>query len=476
MSIRTFQREQLLGFYDPNQYLICIGSDVPFIVEDANGKLIPDWTALPLFAHEYWHYLHNVTTASGFKMFALATARLAAFSDTLMVTKDGRSAGGGALDGATRRLLRMHADIERFLDGDPGPDTAGVEDIVTSRIVGMRNDGKRHIHSGNPIECARTVLGAEVDLEDGSFFPTEFALGSLAIEESVAALVESFVDGRSPDDTSAPEFPYRVLERVHAARVGADSTPLTIASLGTLALLCKHPGAALLPVLDAYARERREGRTEAQAVAAAVAATGALREDALRPALAHDIEDIVERHRGRGLVEHGVRHITSTMRRGLNLRRTQPLFEIEWLQRYGPEGGLEALRQHFPPCDVLQEREPAPGIEPRDLLVSLTPSGDIDGKGHTTTDCLRAAQSQTHFVDAHYRPDPSPTFARSVEASAECPYFHACVLPFRTKSPDVCKESPWEHFQPGPGDVCWYGSGVSSTLARVTVTRRAESS
>src|ERR1041384_5238428 len=67
------------AMYLPNQFLIVIDSDPPYILRDL-GKLDPSSMQLHVFAHEYWHYLHNLSTIAGFQSLAITQHHVAAFS------------------------------------------------------------------------------------------------------------------------------------------------------------------------------------------------------------------------------------------------------------------------------------------------------------------------------------------------------------------------------------------------------------
>ena len=54
------------GLYVPNHFLITLGGDQLYIL----GSDEVDSRYYHIFMHEYWHYLQNVTTVSGFRSFA----------------------------------------------------------------------------------------------------------------------------------------------------------------------------------------------------------------------------------------------------------------------------------------------------------------------------------------------------------------------------------------------------------------------
>ena len=52
---------------------------------------------MPIYIHEYWHYLQNTTTIAGFYSFALSQQLMALFSHTGRSPTTGESSGSAAL-------------------------------------------------------------------------------------------------------------------------------------------------------------------------------------------------------------------------------------------------------------------------------------------------------------------------------------------------------------------------------------------
>ena len=64
--------DSVAGSYVPNHFLIELTNQTPFI----NDSDTTDMEHFPVFMHEYWHYLHNITTISGFRAFVRSLEQL----------------------------------------------------------------------------------------------------------------------------------------------------------------------------------------------------------------------------------------------------------------------------------------------------------------------------------------------------------------------------------------------------------------
>jgi len=122
MSLRTLIKrrlEQAASSYAPNHFLLTLDVGTPFIVNAVDPSL--DDAHLHVFIHEYWHYLQNVTTVSGFKCFAFTQHLLPPFSKSLLSAGDGTSAGSTVLSLEERAKMATLLALWRDLDGHEGP-------------------------------------------------------------------------------------------------------------------------------------------------------------------------------------------------------------------------------------------------------------------------------------------------------------------------------------------------------------------
>ncbi len=250
---------EVVGSYAPNRFLIVLEEGAALLTEAASGLQL-DRAHAPTFEHEYWHFLQNVTTLAGFKSFAFSQQFLPLFSRTL--APDGSSKGSLALTDAEREDLQVLLKLLDAFEGDVGPEDEP-DDVVVIQ-AGTMDAGLTLRGRTAPSEVAKLRL--LLRFQTGEERQIEMRLGSCAIEESVAAIVEHEVAdalGIPPDPL--PEFPYRVVQRVVEYAVGHSVARRIQAALGTLSLMSVHPGPALLRVTQSYRAALDSGLDSAKA-------------------------------------------------------------------------------------------------------------------------------------------------------------------------------------------------------------------
>ncbi len=468
-SLITRHLEQAAGVYMPNQFVLALDVLTPFI-GGTDDHPTQNNDHLPVFTHEYWHYWHNVSTISGFKSFAFSQHLLVYFSPTILGKANGTSVGDAALSHRDKADLRTLITLQLDMDGQAAPreDLAADFDVDFS-VTGIREHDDHRVYRGR--KAPNTIV--EIDVisvwPDGTKEIGSFRLGSLAIEESVAFLVEEQIRLDLPHlpPSPPPAFPYRVVERVLEHIVGPVHTSVA-AALGTLSLLSTHPGLALITLARGYSAALSAGATPEAALQAVQAdhAPGML--TTIGGILDSDLDELVQMHEGRGLMEGALKHAAATLRRALEHRRLDPLFDLRFLFPNPNANGLVAHQALFPPCDLLQER---PGDEDdieRDAIHSFDPTPP-DENGHRPTNFTRSLQAQQDYLSSHLDYSTGRIIS-SANALSKCPYFTACNLPLRTNSPEVCASRPWEAYQP-QGSACWYSTAVAATLGKVAIQK-----
>ena len=423
-----------LGVYTPDRYFIVI------MKAGADGG--PD----PLvFVHEYWHYLQNISTLHGLKSFEVTQQLVPVFSATL--NADGTSRGSDGLSDDQKRHLSRFLAYRSTLDGEVGPD----HDVdVKAEVIGVRGDSIT-LETRWPGTYTRKQL--------------ELRLGARAIKESIAHLVECHVAGLiGLTVPRAPEFPYSILTRVSAFLAGRDLHPLSVASLGTLALLTDDPAATFgRATIEYQARATPDGVDEA--------CLRALAAELVIPDLRHtisvittaDLPSIKSIHVGRGTSEKAVAFIVDETQRALERRVADPLFDIQGLLRLEPGADpilslIDMMKTEFVPCDMEFDGH----------VQSFHP-GTEDELGLDLSQYLRSFQAQQEFMMVHVKP-AGDGFRPSSTVSVPCSFNRCCTHPNRTENADHCARAPWRQYKDAPTG-CWYLNGVAATIGPHTIRK-----
>lgn len=475
-NVRELHRgSSVAAGYTPHQFLITFPKEVPFVSTPTRNPT-REW--FHVFAHEFWHYWHNLSTFSGAKQFMVNQQLLALFSRTLGPTADGRSVGASVL-GDDQYTVSSLLAIDHNVEGDLAPQSSWITDGgITFEVVGAAIEPGRIQYGDGDVPGDVARLHLEVVPANGNRERATMLLGTAAIEESIALLVEEHVAVMTPgaEFTTPPWFPYRLLEQTLLHLVGRGVPPPHAAGLGTLALLTTHPGPALLELGRRYRLcvEHAEARIPVDvklsihdvALTGVIAATRDIWSKSLE-AIEAELVGIVGMHKDRGLLEQAARYFLGQASTAFQARRQDPIFDVRAVFVDRPIGAVLEFQREFASCDVLQQRDGDEMLLLRDDLVRISEE-QRDEEGFTPSVYARTFQAQQSFLHAHIDRE-NGTFLATSEVRSCCPYFTSCGLPLRRSRSDACQSAPWEAFDRAAPSGCWYSLGVAGSLGPVKV-------
>jgi hypothetical protein len=448
MTQDDFERFSSFGSYTPAQFFARISEPA------ALDGLGPEGATVLM--HEYWHYLQNVSTLVGLKAFITWQSLLVPFSKTLQARADGSSVGSAALTADEYSQIKQSLEVHMSVRGDRTPKNRERSEDIVSRVTAI---------DGRAVTLSLAKRGYDIG-------PATYMLGTVAIEESIAWLVEREASAMfSASVPPPPEFPYRTLERLAEHVLDRQLEGPVLAGLGTLSLLSNAPGERLVPLLRAFGRiAAREGDLAALRQLAA-GLHPLIR--AFREKTRVELSNLVEMHRGRGLSERAMVHYAKTIDRALELRCEDPLFDLapflgQEMDSDTRRGRLTQLIAELPPCDVEMPLKDETGGVVRSM-VTFDPQPD-PVSGLALSQHLRAFQAQLHHVVAHLRTG-TPVASSSVPPT-HCPFLASCTHPLQKIHPEICKANPWMHVN-SPEPLCWYASGISASLGTVKIRASA---
>jgi hypothetical protein len=460
--------EDLLGSYFSHEFCIELTANTPLV--DAHGHRINPLPAetLSTFGHEYYHYLQNISTVSGFAGYHATQQLLAIFSHT--IDRSGSSSGSSQLSHDKRRLVAEIVAYLDLLEGEGGPEE--VRSLLAVRSFDLKSQSIP-FGAGTATLSELTVV-CEVEANDGSRSNVDYCLGTYAIEEGLAFEIDRIiagVDGHVVNQDDAPAFPYFALRRLaeHIAPDGIERA--AVIACGVLALLCTDPARALIDGLRDFAVRRRASASVVDALRAVEEALRETRVGAIETILS-DIEGLKGMHARRGLTDNAMTRIGDLFSTLLRRRLRDPFWDIRpfSLQTVNHDE-LTKLLHTVEPCLVLQgmpevKDDPLGADRPEhDIMIAFGATGVAAEE--MARHSLPVLQCQVHYVSAHLSDDDFIPSDEVDEGRACCPFYRACGLQLRRDYADVCKRSPWRILERSHGDTCWYGAAVASTLGEV---------
>lgn len=440
---RPFTRKARLGLaeYTPNHFLIRLSADAAYfeLAEDLSVILNDD--LFPLFLHEYTHYWQNISTVAGAKGLVWSHYVLAVVSAAYVrAQSDGADEITFTAEEARKlEVFLVYRDVQDGGQDVPtNPRVRGILDVRESSVA-------LQFPSGTVLCPIVTVV-----VDTGASSPLEYQLGSIAVEEGAAILVQGQFEQpvHRSDSMYAPELPYRIVERLFEHIVGGQPQPFECLALSTLALQCSFPGAGLLDLLRRYAKMRRRRLRPEEAIERVIRET---RDERLHllAVVSSDLLDLVGLHRSRGAMEDAMKAFTEVFARASRRRRADPIFDARGLtvpDAATAHANAMSMISEFLPCDSIQEREGPDDLPTRDFMVASDAAfGPL----------ARVLQCQQHFMLVQAR------LSQAGSPNRCCPLYGACDLPMRQESPDVCRTRPWQ--RRGGTETCAYGVGAGAT-------------
>lgn len=441
----------------------CIELDERFQVFDpgvntlADLKLAPE---LPVFVHEYAHYIQNYSTAAGVTEFVLWSYILGAYSRCLgpsatVVTPPEKS---------ETDLVAECISHLRLLQGELGPGRATYGEV---RFVSSATVDVAVTLNGNPISFPAVELTFRAE---GQIPPIKVRAGTILLFEGLAYEIESWVSDVAGNAAGAASFfPYGVLREV-ALGFGVQHR-LAFVAMGILASNSRFPWPTLLAMFEAY-RLRAPAPTEVHAFLREMADDHKGERDGLIDVLlGEELPGLIDMFRERGAVEAGMQFVVGDMANMLKRRKTEPVFELQPFSSNKLDfDRLKLLLASCPPCDVMQCKPGPWDVIGRDHLLTFQPESRVFG-GMTYSQGVRALEAQLSNMMAHIRRD-SIVVTSQLQGHRKqtcCPFFAACPLQRRQDKEAQCADEPWLHFRDDPGLACWYSSGIAGTLGTVQV-------
>ncbi len=445
--------EAVLGLYETHRFCIRLSADTSLLDERGALRSLPEIKTIATFAHEYCHFLHNVSTVWGWTAYELFQNLIALFSHSL--TDNG--------DCDPSRLRAEQLDEIRSccsaIDLLQGGGRISSHPSPPSRLRFQKLQADHAQNQGIDVPVVSAVW--TIDRRDGSSGMTSSPIGAHLIEEGVAYLLEGFVRmhkvcfGDAADHTGTPLFPYLAFQYLCRA-LAPSLTPLAAVRIGTLALCTNRPGPYLVCALSAYEQLRAHGRNDQDATEEIKAAAEPAIHFFLNRISKENAAALPTIFAGRGLLEDGATVIAALFPKLLIQRQANLWFDLEWCSASDVPDltVLRGLHHNVLPCDIIQER-PGPDAEfKRDVLLTFRDAKTVAG--------VRALQAQYSFLKTHL---PRLLGAAGTD-DPKCPFYTSCPLSWRESDAYLCAARPWARVKLQA--TCWYGSAVAGTLGTVT--------
>jgi hypothetical protein len=416
----------------------------------------PSPWAVSVHAHEYIHYLHNISTYAGVIVFIARLWLLRSLKAS--ADESGFSVGDDALNDKQKKMVEDSVSIMKgvigittWSNGEPNrnPIKWSFQDPVRKPMV-------LDIES-EPIQIdIVTVDGVAHARHDD--FPFSMQIGYHLITEGVAHEVERQIrlnDGALPgeiDGFTAP-YPYLAYGALVEHLLGRPSSPRERIFIGVSALQGVSPSAALLDICNS-----RKGLASEQIDDRYLKA--AQDRNGFFEGILKILDGEIANARGVGPGHWAGGDIRDMFEAGLKLRAQNSMLEFDLINGPLDKKAFHSWLARMVDCCVLQTKRVVQG---RKVMLHWSGPG-IVAREPKDAEYLGAFQASLHFASLHNGMNGKLLATSEISQDKKCPFSGACQTQIDEGMPADCDTKPWLHHSDVPigKPACWYATGVRS--------------
>lgn len=414
--------------------------------------------AVPIHAHEYVHYLHNVSTCAGAHLFLANLWLLRSLPSG--TDESGHFRGDEHLADEQRRLVTVvDGWIRALWGGAEWPASEPKLGVIIDWHFGSLRRSSFHVDIMEPI---LVVEGVAIDVkatdDDGTKANFTINIGYDFISEGVAFEVEREIhiaNGATEADVNkrTPSYPYLVYGMLLNHLVGRPTTPRERIDLGVFALLSTSPASTLIEMCTRLGCAVTQCEPNAR-LNESIADDMVLpfRENAMR-FVRQTIDMELSALGTGGPVATGARDVAALFTAGFALRTINPVLEQTFVGiRISVDDFKKIIGSRFLDYCVLQKKT-GDGVEYQWIGPGIVGPDTVP---------IGVFQAAMHFSQLHLR--SGKLVSTQNLPATRCPYSGGCQAEIDAGMPEECKSRPWTRFmsvQSGQ-PICWYAQGVKS--------------
>jgi hypothetical protein len=414
--------------------------------------------AVALHAHEYTHYLHNLTTRAGLDAllpcfwlinpFVSNTDEFGRFTAPKNIDQD------GFVSLAFKVMRNARGAVDGIPKGDQIKWPRVVEWIFTDpvfEIVELSLDGERQ---GSVDKCSLKITAKshntqpiEITLTPGLDFISEGVAYEIEREQCRLAGIEE-----KDLDSQTPSYPYLAYRPLINHFVGRETTPVERIAIGNYALMTNSPSSYFFELCLALEEDGFAGRAKYKNF---MALTEEIRANFKATQSKPDLSQIKKVLKGSVDLLKGADLYVSLIEKGVGLRSRWPLMELTLIQKKLSPDEFRMITINLLEHLVCQEKvEPPHQIQwiglKKNSIVSVS---DLELQK------LGVLQTSIHYLQQHFTNDGRLGNTVDLLDSA-CPFDGACPLQNSYSNPELCATKPWQvSIADGLTQVCWYEAG-----------------
>lgn len=444
-----------VGTYRVHSLLTRIGS---------YGDMEPDGEdpflgAVSIHAHEYTHYLHNLSTTAGLEAMLACFWLVVPFVNhtdergRFCAPDEFETSEGANLTLAFQLMTAARGDVE----GIPGDKDFRWPTIIEWDFGEVRSDTIQLVHpveghigmlnvSSVPITAKSKTAQYDLVLRPGLDFISEGVAYEIEREQRrLAGIEEQYLDAQTPS------YPYLAYRPLVDHFVGHKTTSYERVLIGDFSLLSHHASSTFFELCAAMKRDKdRPGGQSFEVAAVADRVLKKFRENSARTDISH-AEEIKSILAGSEDLYPAVELYGRLIEKGLKLRSKTPLMEYLFAQIHLTPETFRNVTVNLLERQVCQEK--SDGTVQLEWVGALKSVADLEPEEHQKLSVLQAA---IHYLQQHFTRDGRLANTHDLIGSA-CPFRGACEAQVKFGNPAECLTKPWlVSVAGGKSEVCFY--------------------
>jgi hypothetical protein len=411
-----------------------------------------------IFAHEYWHYLLNISTTVRLRDFTFWYQQFPILSSALQFEQNGEvdvselTSNDKNLASELGELYVSYANCGIKYEGDEVEDYLDYK--TSNEIVEVDLDLTL---KGEVVPFKEAQVEITVTTNSGEI-PGILIINTDYIEESVANSIEMMICDTGKE---TPILPYHFLLKLSEYFTGAQLSHFEIASIGTLSLLTENPARYLNSLFKDY-HEFRQTLDIEKSLEKLAETIKPIYEQICKVILS-DLDDILRVYKKRHPSYQAIKFIKEKVVKGMIFRNKSLLFELTPFKNNTLNQAKldDLILDYFKPCDVIQLKDGHEDKIMRDEIRSFeTDEIKVDEQLVAASYLMQVMSCQLDFFKAHWG---IYALFNSGIAESKCPFYSVCDLDCRKLTPEICANKPWKSYLKD-GEKCAYAFAVGNLI------------
>lgn len=421
--------------------------------------------AVALHAHEYTHYLHNLTTRAGLDAllpcfwlipyFVRNADEFGIFTAPEDIEQDGyvslafkvMRSGRGAVEGATKG------------DGIRWPRI--VDWVIENPLFEIINLSSEGQCNGSVDKCSVRVVAKphnaqsiEIVLSPGLDFISEGIAYEIEREQCRLTGIEE-----KDLDSHTPSYPYLAYRPLIEHFVGRKTTLTERVAIGTYALMTNSPSSYFFELCVTLKDGGLAGDSKSQAF---INLTREIHSGFNETISKLDFSQIKSSLAGSCWLSEGADLYVSLIERGLALRSKWPLMELSFIQKKLTPDEFRLITMNLLDYLVCQEKVDLP----HKIEWIGSKSKGVLSASDAELQNLGVLQASIHYLQQHFTNKGVLGNTAEMPDSA-CPFDGACPFQSSYSSPELCATRPWQvSIADGLTKICLYEAGRLSLRSK----------